>query len=406
MVTLYSLGIRLYYLLILVVSAFNKKAKLWIMGRKKWDEQLRKAIDNSKPTAWFHCASLGEFEQGRPIIEAYAQKYPTHQIVVTFFSPSGYEIRKNYPTATHVCYLPLDTKRNAKRFISIVKPKNVFFIKYEFWFHYLNQLRKENIPTYLVSAIFRPKQIFFRWYGGWNRKMLGCFTHLYLQNSESKALLESIGVTNTTVAGDTRFDRVYATAKAADKIPMLDAFCANSTVIVAGSTWPKDEELLLNNASLFKTDVKLIIAPHEIHSARIEELINGFGIMCARYTTSQNHDLSQARVLFIDTIGLLASAYKYGSIAYIGGGFGVGIHNTLEPATFGIPVVFGPNYNKFREAKELIAQKAAFTISSSDELSTTLSFLLDEENRKKAGRIAAQYVEQNIGATQTIINAV
>ena len=406
MVTLYSLGIRFYYLLILVVSAFSKKAKLWITGRKKWDEQLRKTIDNNKPTAWFHCASLGEFEQGRPIIEAYAQKYPTHQIVVTFFSPSGYEIRKNYPTATHVCYLPLDTQRNAKRFISIVKPKIVFFIKYEFWFHFLNRLRKENIPTYLVSAIFRPKQIFFRWYGGWNRKMLSCFTHLYLQNSESKALLESIGVTNTTVAGDTRFDRVYATAKAANSIPMLDEFCTDSTIIVAGSTWPKDEELLLDNASLFKTDVKLIIAPHEIHSARIEELIKGFGIKCARYTSTQNHDLSQARVLFIDTIGLLASAYKYGSIAYIGGGFGVGIHNTLEPATFGIPVVFGPNYGKFREAKELIAQKAAFSINSSDELRSTLSFLLNEENRNKAGQIAARYVEQNIGATQTIINAV
>lgn len=403
MVILYNLTIRAYFLIILIVSGFKKKAKQWVNGRKDWQKSLKEAIDNSQPTAWFHCASLGEFEQGRPLIEAYKDEHPDHQVLISFFSPSGYEIRKNYQKATYVCYLPLDTKRNAMQFLSIVKPKVAFFIKYEFWYHFLSQLRKNNTPTYLVSAIFRPKQVFFQWYGWWNRKMLHCFRHIFLQNVQSQELLASIGIYNTTVAGDTRFDRVYATAKAAEKIAMLDEFCQNSTVIVAGSTWPKDEELLLEIASLLQKDVKLIIAPHEINSARIDELISRFGLPCVRYTNPNQGNLSDARILFIDTIGILSSAYGYGHIAYIGGGFGIGIHNTLEPATFGIPVIFGPNYAKFGEAKELIALNAAFSINDSQQLKEVLNRMLNEKLRHKAGSAAKQYVKQNIGATQTIL---
>lgn len=404
MVILYNLTIRAYFLIILIVSGFKKKAKQWVNGRKDWQNSLKEAINTELPTAWFHCASLGEFEQGRPLIEAYKEEHPDHQIVISFFSPSGYEIRKNYQKATYVCYLPLDTKRNAKQFLSIVKPKVAFFIKYEFWYHFLNQLRKSNTPTYLVSAIFRPKQVFFQWYGWWNQKMLHCFRHIFLQNTQSQELLASIGICNSTVAGDTRFDRVYATAKAAEKIAMLDEFCQNSTVIVAGSTWPKDEDLLLEIVSLLQKDVKLIIAPHEINSARIDELISGFGLSCARYTNPNQGNLSDVRILFIDTIGILSSAYGYGHIAYIGGGFGVGIHNTLEPATFGIPVIFGPNYAKFGEAKELIALNAAFSINNSQQLKEVLNCMLNEKLRHKAGSAAKQYVEQNIGATQTILS--
>ncbi len=404
MVLLYNLAISAYFLIILIVSAFNKKAKLWVNGRKHWQKRLKEAIDNEQPTAWFHCASLGEFEQGRPLIEDYKAKYPDHQIVVSFFSPSGYEIRKNYQNATCVCYLPLDTKRNAKHFLSIVNPKVAFFIKYEFWFHFLNQLKKNNTPTYLVSAIFRPKQVFFQWYGWWNRKMLYCFEHLFLQNNQSQELLAGIGICNTTVTGDTRFDRVYATSKAAKNIPMLNEFCLNSTVIVAGSTWPRDEELLLEITPLLQQDVKLIIAPHEINSARIDELINRFGLPCARYTNPNQNNLSNARILFIDTIGILASAYGHGHIAYIGGGFGAGIHNTLEPATFGLPIIFGPNYAKFREAKELINLNAAFSINNPKELKEILNLMLDKNIRHKAGDTAKRYVEQNIGATKAILS--
>jgi 3-deoxy-D-manno-octulosonic-acid transferase len=404
MVLFYNLIIRTYYLLVLLFSNFNSKAKLWADGRKGWIDKLTSTIDRNYQTAWFHCASLGEFEQGRPLIEAYKEKHPDHKVLITFFSPSGYEIRKNYKGADYIFYLPLDTRRNAKKFISIVNPIVAIFVKYEFWYHFLNQLKRNNIPTYLVSAIFRPRQVFFQWYGAWNRKMLFCFNQIFIQNSESKSLLSNIKIDNTTVAGDTRFDRVFATSKTAEQLPLLDEFCKDSIIIVAGSTWPKDEELLKSFISNLPQNVKLIIAPHEIDSQRIETFRNAINLPSIRYTEPVQANLAETRVLFLDTIGLLASAYAYGQIAYIGGGFGVGIHNTLEPATFGIPVIFGPNYHRFLEAVELIEIGAAFSVNTDEELIKTLEMLLNnKETLENSGAQAKQYVHQNTGATATIL---
>jgi 3-deoxy-D-manno-octulosonic-acid transferase len=407
MVILYGLGIRLYLLIVWLVSPFNSKASLWLNGRKRWPERLRKAIDRSAPTAWFHCASLGEFEQGRPLIEAYKEKYPDHKILITFFSPSGYEVRKNYLGANYVFYLPIDTKHNAKRFISVVNPVVAIFIKYEFWHHLLNELKHKSIPTYLVSAIFRPGQIFFRWYGFWNRKMLHCFSHIFVQNDNSKQLLNSINRFNVDVTGDTRFDRVYATAKTSENLPLLDEFCQDFPIIVAGSTWPKDEELLISFIKNTNLRVKLIIAPHEINENRVKTIIQTIGISSIRFTKPDMQLVKDSKVLIIDTMGHLSSAYRYGNIAYVGGGFGSGIHNTLEPATFGLPILFGPNYHKFREAKELIELKAAYSIDDENELVSKFNSLLNNRNQlANAGAISSMYVEKNIGATQKVLSMI
>lgn len=405
MVCIYNLIIRTYYLLVGLFSTFNSKASLWLRGRRDWEKRLAATINPNYSTVWFHCASLGEFEQGRPLIEAYRQKYPEHKILITFFSPSGYEVRKNYSGADYIFYLPLDTHRNAKRFISIVNPILAVFIKYEFWHHFLNELKNKNIPTYLASAIFRPDQIFFKTYGFWNRRMLYCFNHIFVQNPESQQLIQTIGIENVTVTGDTRFDRVYATAELAEKLPLLHEFCEGSTIIVAGSTWPRDEELLFSYIRNAQPAVKLIIAPHEIDEHRIQVMQRELGISSIRYQKQRDAVDKNARVLIIDAIGYLASAYRYGQIAYVGGGFGIGIHNTLEPAAFGIPVVFGPNYHKFREAKELINQGAGFSISSQRELLLCLDNLINSpQNIKNAGLAAKKYVLENIGATQRVLN--
>ncbi|MFP4557197.1 MAG: 3-deoxy-D-manno-octulosonic acid transferase [Bacteroidales bacterium] len=405
MAFIYSIVIKIFYLLILLFSTFNSKAKQWIEGRKNWHSKLKNSINSEDTIAWFHCASLGEFEQGRTLMEAYSNKNPNHKILITFFSPSGYRVRKDYKGADYVFYLPLDTRRNAKRFITIVKPKTAFFIKYEFWFHFLNELKRQDIPTYLVSAIFRPSQIFFKWYGGWNRRMLSCFTRIFLQDSKSKQLLAGIGYTNTTVAGDTRFDRVFATAKSVNEIPLIKEFCGDSTIIVAGSTWPKDEKLLIQYINTTKSPVKLIIAPHEISSQHVNNICSAIEHQVVRYTNPDENELKESKVLVLNTIGMLASAYQYGHIAYVGGGFGAGIHNTLEPATFGIPVIFGPNYKKFKEACELIDTGAGFTIDTMDQLNDTFSILLSSKGiLKEKGDKAREYINQNIGATSRIIN--
>jgi 3-deoxy-D-manno-octulosonic-acid transferase len=405
MVLLYSIGIRFYYLLILIFSVFNKKAKLWVVGRRNWLSNLKSAISPNYPVAWFHCASLGEFEQGRPLIEAYRESHPGHRILLTFFSPSGYEVRKNYAGADYVCYLPLDTARNAKRFLAAVKPSIAIFVKYEFWYHHLIQLKKSNVPMYVVSAIFRPKQIFFKWYGSWYRRVLVGFNHIFVQNTASVTLLQSIGISHSTAAGDTRFDRVYATAQKAEKIAVLEEFCKGHRVLVAGSTWPKDEELIFNFLKTTPPEVKLVIAPHEIDKPRIDRLIEQTGLLCERFTHIGKSSLTQARVLVIDTIGVLSSAYSYANIAYVGGGFGAGIHNTLEPATFGVPILFGPNYNKFREARELIEIGAGTSIATPAELSEQLNILLSSPNEMiSRGRAAREYIEENIGATDRILS--
>lgn len=407
MVLLYNLAIRAYYLLILLLSPFHRKAKLWIAGRREWDENLESNISPNHPTAWFHCASLGEFEQGRPLIEAYRDHYPGHKVLVTFFSPSGYEIRKNYAGADYVCYLPLDTRRNAKKFISIVKPVVVIFVKYEFWYHFLNQLGKNEIPTYIVSSIFRPSQVFFKWYGGWYRKFLKNFKHIFVQNKQSLVLLQSIGLDNATAAGDTRFDRVWETASNVVDFPLIEEFAKDAKVLIAGSTWPRDDEIISDYMRRNKYNIKLILAPHEIDHQRIERFIKKLDLPAIVFTRPIEVDAAEAQVLVIDTIGILSSAYSYADIAYIGGGFGVGIHNTLEAATFGIPVIFGPNYQKFREARELIDLKAAYSISNEDGFRKAVNDLLEDEDKlKESGSKAKKYIQTNTGATSKILGMI
>jgi len=306
-----------------------------------------------------------------------------------------------------VFYLPLDTKRNAKRFVESVNPVVAVFIKYEFWFFILNELKRKGIPTHLVSAIFRPDQIFFRWYGSWNRKMLSCFNHIFVQNEISKQLLQSININNVEITGDTRFDRVYATFRSSQEIPLLDEFCKDAVIIIAGSTWPRDEQMLIRFINNTRHRVKIVFAPHEITESRITSLIEAINTQPIRFTKPNHQILKQSKALIMDTVGFLAAAYKYGHIAYVGGGFGAGIHNTLEPATFGLPILFGPNYHKFQEAKELIERKAAFSVKNGDELTTTLNDLINNaELLKSAGKSAAQYVQENIGATHRVLKLI
>ncbi len=404
---LYNLFTRLYYLLIALASPFNPKAKLWINGRKNLIKHIRISLKNGEERIWIHCSSLGEFEQGRPIIERLKIAYPNHKIVLTFFSPSGYEIRKNYKEADYVFYLPADTPRNAKAFISMVKPSFVIFVKYEFWMHYINQLEAHNIPLYLVSAIFRKEQLFFKWYGSFYHKILHKISWFFVQNEESNALLFSIGLTNNIVSGDTRFDRVAAIAEAAKDIPYLDSFCNDSFVIVAGSTYKTDIEII---ASFLKgindTNIKFIIAPHEINEVELQEIINSFPKNTVRYSLVNKDTIKDAQVLIIDSIGMLAQLYRYGSIAYVGGGFGKGIHNILEAATFGMPVIFGPNFNRFNEAKELVRLGCGISVSPDEFNSVIMELYANEMKRKDLALISENYVKQNEGATDKIMTKI
>ncbi len=407
MVFIYNLGVRIYQLLIAVVSTFNSKAKFFRNGRKGWESRLRESIKKDDRVVWFHCASLGEFEQGRPVIEAFKVEYPDVKILLTFFSPSGYEIRKNYPSADYIFYLPLDTYWNAIKFIDIVNPIATIFVKYEFWYHYLNQLKKRNIPTYIISAIFRNDQVFFKSYGGWYRKFLRNFEHLFVQNEKSRELLASIGLNNVTVAGDTRFDRVVANAQAAKVIPLIEQFIGNSKVIVAGSTWPKDEDLIVEYFKTNPHNLKLIIAPHEIHAQNIDKLREKFGLKSLCYTSPSECDPKDAQILIVDTIGILSSVYRYGTIAYIGGGFGVGIHNTLEAAVFGVPVLFGPNYNRFQEAVELIEIGAACSINNHEEFANAINhFLFSKDELQNVNKTSNDYFLRKAGATKSIVESI
>ncbi len=404
---IYNISIRLYVVLIYVASIANSKAKSWINGRKNIFQQIKDNVDPAKKTAWFHVSSLGEFEQGRPVIEAFKIKYPDYQIVLTFFSPSGYEIRKNYNGVDAVFYLPSDSAKNARRFIELVNPAVAFFVKYEFWYHYLNQLQANNVPTYIFSAIFRKNQLFFKWYGSWYRKMLSKFSYLFVQNQESVQLLNNIGITNVEVGGDTRFDRVYQIAKDSKNIKEIEEFCNGNKVIVAGSTWDKDEQLLKNYIETLGDNVKLILAPHEIHASniqRIQKLFNGKSVC---FSNRESISIKDEQVLIIDSIGMLSSLYKHAQVAFIGGGFGNGIHNTLEAATFGIPVVFGPKYHKFQEANDLINDNAAFSIQNQDEFNKVLNNLLENDSeRQKHGILALEYVNKMRGGTQLLLNQI
>lgn len=412
----YSLGIFLYGVVIRLAALSSSKAKLWVAGRKNLYGHLQDAVKkDARPILWFHCASLGEFEQGRPLMERIRASHPQYRILLTFFSPSGYEVRKNYAGADIVTYIPLDTRRNAKRFLDIVQPKFVVFVKYEFWLHHLEEIAKRNIPHYLISAIFRDKQIFFKSHGGIFRTALKNYTHIFTQNDASLALIKTIGITNATVAGDTRFDRVAEIAAGAKEIPVAAQFSAGLPVLVAGSTWKTDEEVLFPAMkNHFSAGWKMIIAPHEISEARIHELetaLHNAGVSSdhiLRFSQSAGRTLQPThQVLIIDNIGMLSSLYRYGNVAYIGGGFGKSIHNTLEAAVYGIPVVFGPMYPKFNEALGLIECKGGFGVHDANELQTVLDQLLsDETSRKAAGERAGEFVKSNTGATQKILNAI
>jgi 3-deoxy-D-manno-octulosonic-acid transferase len=372
-----------------------------VAGRRHIFDQLGKTIRHDQPLAWFHCASLGEFEQGRPVIEAYRLQYPDHRILVTFFSPSGYEVRKNYAGADYIFYLPADTISNARRFVALVKPQIVFFVKYEYWFNYLRQLHKAGVPVVGVSSIFRPGQRFFRWYGRWQLAALKRFDHFFVQDQQSADLLVKAGVSQVTVSGDTRFDRVVEVARQKRPFSLVEQIAAGHQVFIAGSTWPPDEAMVRLLIGQNIPGLKFIIAPHEVHEARVQRLIELLPRETVRFSQAADQNLAKARVLVIDNIGILSHLYQYADVAYVGGGFGVGIHNILEAATFGLPVLFGPNYHKFREAVELIAQGGAFSFGNEQEfLAAALPLLSDEPRRKAAAHIARQYVESRQGATR------
>lgn len=403
---LYNLGIYLYSLIIHLAAPFSRKPRKMMKGHWIVYELLRQQKENGAKYIWFHAASLGEFEQGRPLIEKIKERYPEYKILLTFFSPSGYEVRRNYQEADIVCYLPLDKPRNVKKFLDIMQPCMAFFIKYEFWKNYLNELHKRNIPVYSVSSIFRKEQIFFKWYGGAYRKVLSNFDQLFVQNETSKRFLSKIGIEKVTVVGDTRFDRVLEIRQEAKNLPLVEAFKGDSLTIVAGSSWAPDEDLFIeyfNN----HPEMKLIIAPHVIDENHLVEIISKLKRPYVRYSKATEQNIKKADCLIIDGYGLLSSIYRYGEIAYIGGGFGVGIHNVLEAAVYGIPVIFGPKYQKFMEAKQLIEGKGAFSIKDSEELSQLLDKMIsDKEFLKESGSNAGNYVTKNLGASELILSQI
>ncbi|SNR37307.1 3-deoxy-D-manno-octulosonic-acid transferase [Lutibacter agarilyticus] len=390
-----------------LVALFNKKINFFVEGRKETFPKLLESIQPEDSVIWMHCASLGEFEQGRPIIEKLKIKYPTYKLVLTFFSPSGYEVRKNYEIADVVCYLPIDSKKNAKKFLDVVHPKLAIFVKYEFWPSILSELKVRNIETLLVSGIFRKKQAFFKWYGGWMRKSLAAFSHFFVQDEGSEQLLRQIGFKNVTLSGDTRFDRVYEITQQNNELDFIAEFKNKQYTLVAGSTWKEDEELLVNYINHHASDEeKFIVAPHNINPKNIEELKNAISKKTVLFSEKSGKNLKDYQVFIIDTVGILTKVYSYAAIAYVGGGYTKsGIHNVLEPATFGVPIVIGPNYHKFNEAIGLVENKACFVVDNSQKLSVLLNeFYKEKQKREQAGSNAYNYVVSKTGATSKILN--
>ncbi|HDR51194.1 MAG TPA: 3-deoxy-D-manno-octulosonic acid transferase [Mariniphaga anaerophila] len=404
----YQAGIFIYALFINAASLFNEKARQFVKGRKNWRKKLAEKMEPNARYIWVHCASLGEFEQGRPVIEEIRKQFPEYRILLTFFSPSGYEIRKNYELADMVMYLPVDTRSNAKKFLQLVQPEKAFFIKYEYWYFYIDELKRRNIPLYMVSAIFRENQHFFKksLWGKWYRQMLLKIDHFFVQNEKSAQLLQSIELNNYTVSGDTRFDRVATIAKSAKEISLVEKFKGNQHLLVAGSTWKPDEELLaavINN----HPNLKVVFAPHEVTPANINRLEQLLKTPHIRFSKAGENEIHRFQVLIIDSVGLLSSLYRYGNLAYIGGGFGVGIHNILEAATFGLPVIFGPNYEKFKEAVDLKKLGGAFPVQNFKQLKYIMNkFLADNSKLAEASTVCKNYVEKNVGATNFIIKKV
>ena len=409
MLFIYNLIVQLAGLLLKIVALFSPKMKLFVEGRKTVFASLENKINATDKTIWFHSASLGEYEQGLPVIEKIKAKFPTHKIVVTFFSPSGYEVRKNNTVADVTVYLPLDTKSNAQQFLKLVHPEMVCFIKYEYWPNYLNELKKQNIKTYLISGVFREKQAFFKWYGGFYRNALQAFDYFFVQNESSKKLLQSIGFTNVKISGDTRFDRVVSILERDNSLDFMDSFTTfgktKRTTIVIGSSWPKDESLLVNYINQSSNEVKFIIAPHNIKSEQIQELKNSITKKSILFSEKDNQDVSNFDVFIIDTIGILTKIYSYADIAYVGGGFGnPGVHNILEPATFGVPIVIGPNFSHFAEATALVNMTGCVSISNQKELNEIFDNLIQNpDERLEKGHICSTFVSMNKGATEVIL---
>jgi 3-deoxy-D-manno-octulosonic-acid transferase len=400
---IYNIGIFIFSFFANLLAPFNSKVALWVNGQKNWEQKIADKFKPGDRIVWIHCASLGEFEQGRPVIEAIKKERPELKILLTFFSPSGYEIRKNYQQVDCISYLPADTPGNAARFVSLVNPEFVIFVKYEFWNNYISELHKKNIPLYLISAIFRPGQHFFKWYGHFFRTMLRKFDKIFVQDQMSADLLSGIGINNSLLTGDTRFDRVVQITSTARSIPQLEKFRGDEILFLAGSSWRQDEEIIAQYINKFPLKMKWVFAPHEIDEQNIARLEKLLKVSCVRFSKF-NDDSSKARVLIIDNIGMLSSAYKYAYIAAIGGGFGKGIHNILEPGCWGIPVIFGPRYKKFREAVDLINEKGAMSFNSFEKLSEIIdNWLVNEPFYLKSANAALSYVNKNIGATGKIM---
>ena len=410
MLFIYNLVVLFAAQILKLLALFSPKMKLFVEGRKTVFQTLKNKIHPEDKVFWFHAASLGEYEQGLPVIEKVKEQFPHHKIVITFFSPSGYEVRKNNAIADVTVYLPLDSKANAKQFLDLVHPEKVFFIKYEFWPNYLYELKQRNIPTYLISGIFREKQVFFKWYGGFYRNALKTFNYFFVQNEKSKTLLQSIGFTNSKVSGDTRFDRVVAILEKDNFLDFIEQFKNNQTTIVIGSSWPKDEDLLVNFINQSADNVKFIIAPHNIKDEQIDSLYKQIKKTKFKYSNYEIETLRKPRlenyqVFIIDTIGILTKIYSYADIAYVGGGFGnPGVHNILEPATFGIPIVIGPNYSHFAEATALVGMEGCISIKNQSELNEAFDLLLqNEDERFEKGHICSTFVQMNKGATNAIL---
>ena len=429
---MYSFAIYLYMLAVGIAALFNKRARKLAIGHQYAFVRLKRLVEKDARYIWFHAASLGEFEQGRPLMERLRREHPEYKILLTFFSPSGYEVRKDWEGADIVCYLPLDTPTNVRIFFHYVKPEMLFLIKYEFWHNYLQACRRRGIPVYSVSSIFRPGQIFFRWYGrlGGYRRVLNCITYFFVQNQQSKDLLATLGHTdNVTIVGDTRFDRVLDIRRAAKPLPLVERFAKDYIVFVAGSSWPPDEALLipwfkssrvqkfkgstpqpstLNSQLSTLNSLRLIIAPHQIgedHLRAIEQALQGCRVL--RYSKATEDNVAEADVLIIDCFGLLSSIYRYATVTYVGGGFGVGIHNTVEAAVWGVPVIFGPNNQRFQEAQELKGCNGGFEVSSYDDFCRLMDrFASDAEALRQAGEAAGGYVRHKAGATRMILDAV
>ena len=426
MLLIYNLFIRLYAFAIRIASLWNSKAKEWISGRKDWYEELKKKIDPSDKIIWFHCASAGEFEQGKPVIEEIKSVYPSRKILVSFFSPSGFSAARKYQHADIITYLPLDTRKNAKRFVELIKPELVVFVKYEYWYHHLSAVALRQIPLIMVSAIFRRDQLFFKSYGKFYGQMLFFFRQIFVQDEGSLQLLKEQKILHCSLSGDTRFDRVKKIAGNFSEVPLLKEFVGESKVIVAGSTWEGDEHILSEYVK--NHPVKIVIAPHEIKKEHILQLQKSFPD-CVRYSEVKNmlaptevqatsiwssineqqekdlrKQLNTAKTLIIDSIGMLSKLYHYATVTYLGGGFKTGIHNTLEAVVYGKPALFGPKYQKFKEARDLIQHGAAFSVSNAEELKIKMDHLLnDPKQLSKAGEAARNYVEENTGATQKIM---